>query len=400
MAFLRKLIARGFDLREPPMCPVNCIVPEGTGGYARTDLESFCRDLPPARGEVIGLVFPTYVSRSRLDDNLSAIARLTEQVKSLLESRPGLTIYFFVGMQWGQGEREESEERLRGIGDFVRSQCSVHYVGLSLPYTKKIFTLNAAFAVSTAAKARGVAWVDDDVRLTPDSLRNLVRRFDERGARGSVGARKVPQARRFLASRILHRSKLVMKTPATAYPHGCCMMIDAALAARGVPRQFMCDDDYFCFALLKPEQANPLADMEVVDDAVCSHTVGGPAREIYSRIRRSLFTSHVFQSSFPPPVSNYYFSRMQFNGLWPLAPIDLSRGLPRAALKWLLKSVYFVWYAQVGAELIVRGALRHPLKQIAWSAYKQYEVPAAGEGGEQLACGPTLITEPHGGAYE
>jgi hypothetical protein len=391
MGLLRKLIARGVDLNEPPPCPVNCVVPEPGGGYAKTDLESFCRALVPAGGESIGLVFPTYVSRSRLDDNLSAIGRLTGEVKLLLESRPDLTIYFFVGMQWAPGEREVSELRLRRLGDFVRGECRVNFVGLSLPYSKKIFTLNAAFAVSTAARARGVAWVDDDVRLAEGSLRNLVRRFFERGARGSVGARKVPQARRFAASRLLHRSKLVMKTTATAYPHGCCMMVDAGLAARGIPRQFMCDDDYFCFALLRPGQPDPRAEMEVVQDVVCSHTVGGPAREIYSRIRRSLFTSHVFQASFPAAVSRYYFSQIQFNGLWPLAPLDLSRGPRRAALKWLLKAIYFVWYAEVGAELIVRGLAGRPLKQIAWSAYKQYEVPEAeeaGEGGEGFGLQP------------
>jgi hypothetical protein len=46
-----------------------------------------------------------------------------------------------------------------------------------------------------------------------------------------------------------------------------------------------------------------------------------------------------------------------------------------ALKKWLLKAVYFVWFLEVGAELFIRGLLRQPLKEIAWSAYSEYEIP-------------------------
>ena len=154
------------------------------------------------------------------------------------------------------------------------------------------------------------------------------------------------------------------------------MMIDARLAAVGIPDRYVCDDDYFCFALLRPGQPDPKEEMALVPAALCFHTVGGSLPEVYRRVRRSLFSSHVMQADFPLPVSNFYFCRIQFYGLWPMAPLDRSRSLGYAIAKWLLKAIYFAWYAEVGGELFVRGLLGRPLRQIAWSAYLEYEVPA------------------------
>lgn len=380
MGIVKRLMARGYQPEPIGPYPVRCLIQDSSGKHVQLELDHVASSLGTGYLNGIGIVLPTYVSRSSLADNLATTGALFSQLESVRHMYPELPLVFFVGMQWQVGQEQEAASRLQAISEQAAHISGIQFVGISLPKVGKSRTLNAAFKMGTQLRLQGVGWVDDDVRLAPNCLQHLIKRFLDKGARGSVGATKIAQARRFVSSQFLHRAKQIMKTPTRAYPHGCCMLIDATLVARGIPDRYTCEDDFFCFVLLKPDQPNPFIDLELVPDAVCSHTVGGPPKEIYKRIRRSLFSSHIYRADFPDAVGSFYLSRMQFNGLWPLSPLDTSKGMRYALKKWLLKAVYFVWFLEVGAELFIRGLVGQPLKEVAWSAYSEYEIPVVSDG--------------------
>jgi hypothetical protein len=342
---------------------------------ASSPIDELERQPPATWTHGLAFVLPTYVGRSSLGENVACVEALATQVASVRSVAPKTPLLVIVGMQWESGQEGTASERLQALSQ-VAQRTHVDFMGLSLPRTRKNATLNAALRLVTALGVCGVGWVDDDVRLAPDCLARLVERFLEKSARGAVGARKIPEPKAALrASRALLRVKEISKTPAYSYPHGCCMLIDAAVAAAGIPSRYLCEDDYICFALLDPSASNPLENLEVVQDALCFHTVGGPTREIYRRIRRSLFTGHILQADFPAEVSAFYMRRMQFNGLWPLGPLDASLGVRGCTVKWFVKALYFSWFLEVGFELALRGLVRRPLREIAWSPYSEYSVP-------------------------
>ena len=58
--------------------------------------------------------------------------------------------------------------------------------------------------------------------------------------------------------------------------HGSPMLVETAAFADGIPDRYASDDVYVCFRLLDPRAANPLERLELVPDARCSYTSGGP----------------------------------------------------------------------------------------------------------------------------
>jgi hypothetical protein len=370
---LRSVIARGYRpaANEPPDVP--WVVHDPQSGWRSVALPEVTARVDGRGRPVLLLVLPTYVGRAAYEDQAACVRRLLEQ---LADDGSGLVVLLVVGMQWGPGEAAEAYSRLERLGDLARRE-GLGYAGIALPHVGKRATLNAAFALGRRIDCVGAGWIDDDVVLAPGCLAALLRRFTAAGACGAVGARKIGHARNFRASRVLHWAKGIAKTPARGYPHGCCMIVDADCVAAGVPSRYVCEDDYFCFRLLAPQTSRPLGRLTVVQEAVCHHTVGGPTSEIYRRIRRSLFTAHVLQADFPAPVASYYLRSMQFYGLWPLSELDRSRGPAFAAVKWVVKAVYFAWFLEVGAELFVRGLVNRPMRRIAWSPYRGYARPSA-----------------------
>lgn len=355
--------------------------------YLRDDVglaEDLSGWLPPA-GEAgaagdgplrIAFIAPTHVRRSTTSDTREWFAGVAEQLAAASEAVPNVMITVLVGMQWmAEAEEAEAIGRLQQLAP-VAAAAGVRFLGLSLQGPAKVRTLNAGIRVADQLGFTAVGWFDDDVRLEPHCLAELVRDFVAHGCRGAVGATKIPHAREHVTSQLLHRAKAVA-TPATNYPHGCCLLVARQVVTGGIPDRYICDDGYVCFRLLDPAATDPLHDLRLVPDARCHYHVAGPARQTGRRIRRLLLNHNIYLADWSYPVARYYFRHILFSGMWPLAGWDgrqgVRHGLSKAAIKWL----YFGWFSKISIELYLRGLLRRPLDQIDWAEDAAPEAPRA-----------------------
>ncbi|MEU1756180.1 glycosyltransferase [Micromonospora matsumotoense] len=375
---VRWAIRRGYQPADGEPPPTECVVvrPGPDGTRATMAVPAVAAELGDGFGGGLALVLPTYVGRAPLSSHRETVEELVTQLTDLPATVAARPLLLVVGMQWRDDQHDEAIARLERLSEIAASRGGLTFVGIAMPQAGKSRMLNAAFEVATGLGLAGVAWVDDDVTFSAGCIGRLLEDFLDRGARGSAGASKVPQPNPYAAARLLHRGKQITKTPKFGYPHGCCMVIDAELVARGIPDRYTCEDDYFCFALLDPRDDNPLHRTHIVADAVSYHLTGGPAGEIRHRVNRSLLTAAVLMADFPADVAGRYW-RMYFYGLWPLAPAARGEGLRFAAKKWLLKSIHFGWFSRVALGLAVRGVAGRPRREIPWSAYTQHAKPTA-----------------------
>jgi hypothetical protein len=368
----RTAISRGYRRAVDASSPAVYVLDNGETTH-RYDLDTL-PTIAAADTSLFGVLCPTFVARAPADRQIETMSALAAQLRTCLVDRPDVRIAFFVGMQWSAGEESAAFDRLDRIARLVRDDARIVFVGVALPGRGKTRTLNATIRAAVKSNAAGLAWIDDDVYLEDGCLARLLARFIEKGCRGAVGATKIPVAGKTRAARILYTLKNIT-TPACNYPHACCILVDTRVIARGIPERYASDDGFVCFELLDPTRPNPLEHLELVAAARCWHVVGGPAGQTLRRIRRMLTNHHVFLADYPRPVARYYFRQMLFYGLWPLAPFDASRGVAFGLAKWGLKAVYFCWFARVGGELLVRGIVNRPIREIAWGGYTECIAP-------------------------
>jgi hypothetical protein len=362
---IRNRVRRGYRPPAPVPAPIVCVA-AAAGRASSVVPEDGIAEVVGAEGRGgLAVLLPTLAARAGVDGPGGAGLRLLAQAAEARDALGDVPVVFLTAMQWADAEeREGSLRRLASLGDAARMH-GLPFVGLSLPVAGKIRSLNAAIGVAEAMGARALAWVDDDVQLEPGCLRRMASRLREKGWRGAVGATKVPAPGPFAASRLLHAAKAVAE-PAVNYPHACCILVALEVVAGGIPPRYVSDDGYVCFRLLDPSLPDPRAWLELVPTARCHYQVGGPAGETARRLRRMMLNHHIYLADFPVPVGRFYFRRMLFTGLWPLAPWDGSRGWSRGAAKAALQWLYFGWFCAVGAELYLRGLLDRPLRRVAW----------------------------------
>jgi hypothetical protein len=372
---LQRRIGRGFRSRSCWTTPVEYVLWENDRCVSRDCLEALMPVLRNAAGTVrLGVLCPTFVGRTSAENHSRCIEFVFEQVRDASLAIPDAPLVVFVAMQWqGDEEKAESMRRLQRIVESSKTQFDLSVIGLSLQGPGKIRSINAALQVCKRWNIKGLCWIDDDIRLDRDCLANMFKRFIAKGMRGAVGATKQPHAREQLTSRLLFRAKAIA-APATNYPHGCCIVVETSVLGDGIPDRYASDDGYVCFELIDPTKPNPLENLELVPDAICHYYVAGPAGETSRRIRRLLLNHHIYLADYPLPVAKYYFQHVLFNGLWPLAPWDASRGFRFGLIKGSIKWTYFVLFAAVGIELYLRGLLGRPLGHVRWSGYSQYPV--------------------------
>lgn len=372
---IRQMIAKGFD-RDPGASPsVSFLIKCDSGNiiaYKRTPL---IKVLGNCLCGGIGFICPMVVDRSSFKHQLNIMKKILNQFIEVRSSIPKKPLVFFLGMQYKKGQKELALKRLNIFCQLAQAKKeSIKLIGVLLEGSGKWRTLNTVIHLANQLRLDGLGWVDDDVKLEEKCLEQLVKRFLEKKSRGAVGAVKIPEPKINPASRILFHLKNIT-TPACNYPHGCCILIELDVISKGIPDRYISDDGYICFELLDPSLENPLEYLELVSSAKCRHYVGGPTKEIIKRIRRLLLNHHIFLADYPPEKSKFYFSRMLFYGLWPLAPWDKEMSLFKGCIKWTLKFLYLLWFLRTGVELFFRGLLNAPLKEIPWSGYSKNEVP-------------------------
>jgi hypothetical protein len=308
----------------------------------------------------IGALTPTYVGRAPYEEQSAAIEHVLDQMADVHRALPALRLVYFLGMQWSN-ERElaEARARLRLASALASGYQGIEFVGLCLPGPGKLRTLNSAIALAGTMHLKGLMWIDDDIRMEPHCLARLTARFVEKQGRGAVGATKIPWTGTTATSKFTGS--------AMNFPHGCCMLVETAVLAGGIPDRYPSDDVYVCFRLLAPRAQNPLEHLELVSDARCSYTAGGRFVPTIAKVRRILLNQHVYLADWPRETARCYFQHVLFSGLWPLASWDGARGVRVGITKLLLQWLYFVFFLLAGAELMLRGLLRIPLRRIGWN---------------------------------
>ena len=377
---LRRWVSRGYQPGTTWDRPVRFVLADGRVVDKLADLPD---PAPGTAGGVARLAFvlPTHLRRDDADGHRTWFREVLEQLGQVPETVPEVSVVVLVGMQWMRPEEEaEATERLRALAELTGltgptgptgptgERPAVGFVGLSLPGPGKVSTLNAGIAVADALGLTAVGWLDDDVRLEPGCLANLVRDFRRHGYRGAVGATKIPHARPYVTSRLLHRAKALTET-ATSYPHGCCILVERSVVSGGIPDRYVCDDGYVCFRLLDPDHPDALHQLRLVPDARCHYGVAGPARQSRRRIRRLLLNHVIYLADWSYPVSRHYFRHILFPGMWPLTDFDGSAGRGRGAAKSAITWIYFAWFGRTAAELYLRGLFRRPLREVRWAEF-------------------------------
>lgn len=363
MGLFSSIVARGYQpLPSPPPEARYLLLQDGKPAWSSVDsaITSLRNSLA---GGVVALC-PTYVNRlnGELFDDL--VERMWQQVLEVEAAHPELPLALMIGLQHGSAQETEAVRRLEAAA--AKNPCrSARFIGLRLETTGKVRTHNAAIALTRALGLRCMGWVDDDVLLEPGCLATLVDRFLRKG-RGAVGAVKKPVPGEHWSARLLYKVKRYTN-PAANYPHACCEVISMDVLARGIPPRYVSDDGFVCFELLDPTLPNPLDALELVEEARCSHVVGGDTSSAtLARIRRMLLNHHIFLADYPSKA-RYYRRNMLFYGFWPFGTMDSESPLVFATAKWLLKSIYFAWFWRVGLELFVRGLVRRPLRSVGWA---------------------------------
>jgi hypothetical protein len=312
----------------------------------------------------IGFILPTALQRARenLPDKLAELWEQSEQA----HRDNAAPLLIVVGLQWWDDEGEALALLERALMALPEARKTLAVVGLTLLGPGKVVTLRTCLPLVSALGLRGLGWVDDDVLLDRGCLARLVEGFLQRQAGPCVvGATKVPHQREEASSRWLFRFKQRM-APAMNYPHGCCMLVDAALFDRGIPDRYTCDDGYFCYEMLQrvPDEAS--FRMALIPEARCHYLVGAERGRLVSRLRRILLHHVIFLADYPPPVGSKYLGEYLYPGFWPLSRVP-PRGAP-GARRWLLQSFHFALLSGTALELWVRGVIGRPLRAVRWGS--------------------------------
>ncbi len=365
--WVRARVARGYQPDPSPATSIE-FIPQAPGDLS-TEPANHTTDEPrrDRSSLAIGVLTPTYVGRCSHEQHSQTIAHVLDQIAEIHATFPTIRLVYFLGMQWAnEAERAEAVARLRSAHQLTSARQGIEFVGLSLPGPGKLRTLNAVIDVAGAMQLTGLLWIDDDIQMAPSCLSRLTARFVSKHARGAVGATKIPRIGTTPTSKLLRRAKGVSGS-AMNFPHGCCMLVETKVLVGGIPDRYPSDDVYVCFRLLSPRAPNPLEHLELVADACCSYTSGGAFGSTIGKIRRILLNQHVYLADWPVETSRCYFQHVLFTGLWPLAPWDGARGWRAGLGKLMLQWLYFTVFTAAGAELILRGFFRAPLRRIGWN---------------------------------
>ena len=332
------------------------------------ELVSWVRHPPPEGSTGILAFCPTVL----LPDNAeSQTATIREFVRQLAERpcressvRPALLL----GLQYSPGEKEAAANRAEALiaeADAV----GLPVAAFLLQGFGKVRQVNVAIRTAIDLDAEGLLQVDDDIRLEPGCIAALIATYRDAGRRGVVGATKRGIARRENASRLL--TWLKRQTGAAVnYPHACCMVFQPRDLPDGIPHRYISDDGFLCFHFLRPNENHPFRLLRLAQGARCVHFVGGPAGQSFQRIQRLLKNHHVYLADFPVETSRVYLRASLVPGFW---PVGVAKGY--RPLRWMLQSIYFVWFFAVGIQLALHGIAGIPLREIRWAGFTDRDAP-------------------------
>jgi hypothetical protein len=292
------------------------------------------------------------------------VERFVDQLRGIAVDTSETKVCGVIALQCAVEEQQEAERRLKLSLRSIPAPLRGRVLALRILAARKTISLNIAITIADKLHASAIVWLDDDIVLSPDALLTLWRFFRVKCPQGAVGPRKLGRPMQNLSSRLVHRMKTVTQ-PAMNYPHGCCLMVSTEAIKGGIPWRYVSDDGYVCFLLIRPKDPNPMRLLQICDQATCWHDVGAPSFGAnWGRIRRMQLNHLILMADFPSVVGQYYFRNILFHGLWPLAEPDRRQG--SGYLRWMLKLLHFGIFSLVGLELILRGLVRRPLREVSW----------------------------------
>lgn len=324
----------------------------------------------PSRLPKVAIFLPTMVGCALSADMDEYLTGLAAQIVTAAQER-AIELHLIVAMQYGREGAAAGERALETVlrtleASLAAAGGKVGLAAMTLNGPGKVVSINAMTGLALARGIEAVLLIDDDVAFSDGCFSRMLGAYLAASRPIAIGARKIGRPFDTRASAILHTLKSFTQ-PAENYPHACCMIVSIEVISPEIPPIYSSDDGYICFRLLAPAEADPLCRLVLIDDAYCHHWVGGrDAGEISSRIRRMLLHHHLFLSHSEPAQARYYLRTILFFGLWPWVGFDSSKGLGHGVVKCLLKHVYAIWFAKIGLELVVRGVVGWPLREISW----------------------------------
>jgi len=382
MSVLSRLLLAGYVPPPPSVASEAVLTDAGPVPLARWLAQA---DLP--HGALL-MLLPTFVGRGPWEAQAPAVRNYFRQIRQLEDRFTAQPVIAVVAMQWTDDE-QEAVDRLRSCQALATAEGIRCFVGLSLKARRKMLSLTAAFTIANRADVLAVGWMDDDIRLSDHALSVLWDAFGKCNHAGAIGPLKVGLPRSNGSSRLVARMKRRTE-PATNYPHGCCILVEADLVRRGMPHRFVSDDGWVCFELLRPEAPDPMEMLRICREAVCWHEIGAASFGANAqRIRRMQLNHLIFMASYPRAKGLYYLRHILFHGFW---PVGVSRKGPAAGvdpLRWLAKALHFLWFSSVAVELVLRGLIGRPLREVSWGGSNDYSA-----GVKSLVDGPPVGGSP------
>jgi len=370
---IRQRILAGYRPAGTPAVRASVLADEGW-----RSLGAFAMDEAAFKGG-LAVVLTTFVGRGEWRSQTQPVSMLAEQLRSFRAAWPDVPVFAVIAMQWQADQEPEAHARLRQCESLWTAAPSARLLCISVEAGRKLISLNCAISLAERAGTRAILWIDDDVQLSDGAIATLWKTFKQGNYRGAVGPTKIGRPRKTVSSKLVHRFKQ-RTTPATNYPHGCCLLVDLDVVRGGIPWEYASDDGYVCFELLRPESKNPLELLKISPDAVCFHETGAESwYDNFTRIRRMQLNHHIMIARYPDVVGRYYFRAILFRGLWPIADrADAGEG--RRMVRWWLKLLHFMLFLSVGIELILRGLIGRQLRQVPWGGSPRL-VPSGREAG-------------------
>lgn len=377
MLGLKSIVSAAYKPSPPPHLDVKLTLKRQNWQTANVTMDESLGFLRGSNGIFrIGVIFPTYVSRCTFDEFAVSISNLAIQLLQTSVKIPDLEIIVFIGVQWQSREVDQAKCLINKALEIIGGITTFFVVGAEIPVLSKNITLDYFFKFVSPLGLEGMLWIDDDIVMSDNCISNLLHRFLKENRCGAFGARKIPTKKKYNGSKFLYFVKKYIKSENRQYPHGCCMIVSKQYISDGIPERFMGigEDGYFCFLLLDPKNEHSFAQLTIVEDAICYYCVGGPFRELYPRLKRTILHTLILMGEFPAETSIFYFKEIWFYGLWPVAAAD-DKLSHKTFLRYAFKLIYFIWVIEVYLELYFRSKFNYPLRGINWSAYSHYVSP-------------------------
>jgi hypothetical protein len=319
-------------------------------------------------------IVTTYLERCNLNNHVAAIEKVVKQTLDPMAVDILNKCHFIVAFQYRPDDLEAANFRcseiMSRLPEYLRWKVSFALIDLH----GKVNALNKCIQALSDLDFKGfLGWVDDDVVLGEDCLAKLKQHLENNPQVIVAGGQKLPVPNIQKAAHIFFKMKSAARETSRPIPHGCALLARFPSIREGIPSRYVGEDGYISMRFFDENRANALEQMAVVQGATCVHTVGGPAGEIFKRVRRTVDLNSILLADFSEQRSVRFAKEVIFHGLLsdPLPEQDQKVSAKNKAMKVLLYWMYF----NAGIRFKLRSIFNMPMNSVSWNAYSRYSHP-------------------------